>query len=380
MSIKSLTAAAAAAGVAVTGGLLVAKRTPAAPPIAIEAPAEAPAQRPAAPGVQGVLPDLSIVAERALKSAANITSTRLVRTDPLTQFMTGQLSRRDQSLGSGVVVDASGIVLTNTHVIGEDPQAQVLVGLPDRPDQPGRVIGIDSVSDVAVIQIEGRNLQTLPWGDSSQLRIAEWVLAIGNPYQLSGTVTLGIVSTINRSGAEVGAITDFIQTDAAINPGNSGGALVNQRGELVGINTLVISQTGGYEGIGFAIPSNTARRIMKELIDHGEVRWGSLGRVQWLNVGRERARAAGRGDAAGVLVYVIDPNSSAYRAGLREEDLVVAIDGRPVTDASQLSREIITASVGKTVKLDVMRDGPRRVSISVPVVSRESSPGRRGRG
>jgi S1-C subfamily serine protease len=374
MSLKLASFFGAVAGVAFAGGLLVAHRLP--PQETTSPPAvTAPAPEIDALSIQrglpsGPLPDLSVVAERALRAAANITSTRIVRTDPWTQLWTGQYAQQSQSLGSGVVVDPSGIVLTNTHVIG-DAGAEVSVSLADGRERPGRIVGIDEMSDVAVIKIEGNGLDALPWGDSSKLRIAEWVLAIGNPYQLSGTVTLGIVSTVNRSAAEVGAVTDYIQTDAAINPGNSGGALVNQRGELVGINTLIFSQTGGYQGLSFAIPSNTARRIMTELVDHGRVRWGSIGAVQVYDVTRDQAGRAGIGDSAGVLVGSIAPSSSAYRAGLRRLDFIVAVQGRPVPDTTHLTREIVNAPVGSRLKLDVIREG-RRLTIEVPVVARET--------
>jgi S1-C subfamily serine protease len=374
MSLRTATLAAVVAGAAFTSGLLVANRLPqqavpadAPPAVASPAPDAGAPQRVVA---GGALPDLSAVAERALKSAANITSTQIVRNDPWTQMLTRQLARRSQSLGSGVVVDPSGIVLTNTHVVGLDPRAEVSVSLDDGRARPGRILGVDQLSDLAVIKIEGQGLQALPWADSSQLRVAEWVLAIGNPYQLSGTVTLGIVSTVNRSAAEIGGVSDFIQTDAAINPGNSGGALINQRGELVGINTMIFSQTGGYQGIGFAIPANTARRVMTELVQHGEVRWGSIGAMEVLEVSLERARREGI-DSAGVVIYAIDPASSAARGGLREGDLIVAVEGRPVTTLAQLQREIATARIGSAVRIDVFR-GDRRTTVTVSVIARES--------
>jgi S1-C subfamily serine protease len=377
MSLRVASFAAVVAGLAFASGLLVANRLPpqdeAAAPATIAAPAPdaTPAQRLVA---GGALPDLSTVAERALKAAANITSTQIVRTDPLTQMWTGQMARRSQSLGSGVVVDPSGIILTNTHVVGLDPRAEVVVSLDDGRERPGRILGVDQLSDLAVIKIEGRDLPAIPWADSSQLRVAEWVLAIGNPYQLSGTVTLGIVSTVSRSASEIGGVSDFIQTDAAINPGNSGGALVNQRGELVGINTMIFSQTGGYQGIGFAIPANTARRIMTELVDHGEVRWGSIGAMQLREISLERARLAGI-DTAGVAVYAIDRTSSAARAGLREDDYIIAVEGRPVTTIAQLQREIVNARIGSTIRIDVIRND-RRTTVNVPVVARQTA--RRG--
>ncbi len=176
--------------------------------------------------------------------------------------------------------------------------------------------GSISVSDLAVIKVNAKNLPTLPWGDSDKLRVAQWVLAIGNPFQLSGTVTLGIVSTVSRSGAQVGGYANFIQTDAAINPGNSGGALVDARGELVGINSMIYSETGGNQGIGFAIPSNLAQRIMTELIKNHGISWGSIGEITWINVDHAAAEEYNL-TTTGAFVRSIARSSSAYRAGVR---------------------------------------------------------------
>src|SRR5690606_12085980 len=240
------------------------------------------------------LPDLSAIAERALDVSVNISSTSLVRVpvDPFFAPFFGNRVQRSQSLGSGVIVSPDGYILTNTHVVGNQPET-LRVTLGDGQERPARLIGTDQISDLAVIKIDETGLPTIPWGDSSQLRVAEWGLAIGNPFQLSGTVTLGIISTVRRSGDQVGTFQDFIQTDAAINPGNSGGALVNSRGELVGINTMIYSETGGYQGIGFAIPSNAAREIMNELIEHGYVTWGSIGRMTLVGIDANRAQRYG---------------------------------------------------------------------------------------
>jgi S1-C subfamily serine protease len=189
-------------------------------------------------------------------------------------------------------------------------------------------------------------------------------------------VTLGIVSTKSRSGAAMGAIGDFIQTDAAINPGNSGGALINARGELIGINTMIYSETGGYQGIGFAIPSNTARRIMDELIQNGAVAWGSIGAIQWIEVDAQRARRAGLGAVNGLYVYDLDSGSSAYHAGLRPEDIVVAVNDQPTTALDQLERVVVKAPVGSSVKLDIVRN-EKRQTLNVPIVSRQTAQRRR---
>src|SRR5207237_7127653 len=173
-----------------------------------------------------------------------------------------------------------GYVLTNNHVIG-DTRAEVSVTMPDKRELRAKIVGVDEATDIAVLKIGATSLPVLPWGDSSKLKVAEWVLAIGNPFQLNQTVTLGIVSATGRSlEGRLATYEDFIQTDAAINPGNSGGALVNARGELVGINTAIYSESGGYSGIGFAIPSNLARRVMDDLIKYGQVRRGTISGIQ----------------------------------------------------------------------------------------------------
>lgn len=364
-------------GFGFAGGMLVASRFSADAPttaVADQAPAAMPSAAPPRQGVPlaaaSTMPDLSSVAEAALKAAANISSTTTVtRRSPWPFWFDDQpQSEQSQSLGSGVVVSSDGLILTNTHVIGNNGSVpDIRVTLSDGRERPGRIVGIDDLSDLAVVKVDAKNLPTLPWGDSGKLRVAEWVLAIGNPFQLSGTVTLGIVSTVSRS--QSGAFTDFIQTDAAINPGNSGGALVNARGELVGINSMIYSETGGYQGIGFAIPSNSARMLMEELVAHGSVSWGSIGFVDLLDA--STARRYGFGELPGPIVTRINTGSAAYRGGLRLNDIIVAFAGQPVTDASQLSILVARAKAGSQVKMDVQRDG-RRVSLNVLVESREA--------
>jgi S1-C subfamily serine protease len=356
----------------VTGWVLSGRPTMTAPSVTEQAQ---PAGRSSGLPPAAALPDLSTVAEAALKVSANITSTTVSgpRDDFFSQFFGGGVRfQQPPTLGSGVLVSREGYVLTNTHVIG-NAGAQVRVTLDDGREREGRLIGIDDVSDLAVVQVETSNVAPLPWGDSSKLRVAEWVMAVGNPFQLSGTVTLGIVSNVNRSAAQVGSeYSDFIQTDAAINPGNSGGALVNARGELVGINTMIYSSSGGYQGIGFAIPSNTAREIMNELIKNGVVRWGSLGAgrtVQWYEIDRTTARQNDLGDVEGLLVRQMLRESPLYTAGLRPRDIVVRFNGQPVTTLEQLNRLVIRAKPGSRVPMEVVRDG-RPITIDVPIRER----------
>jgi S1-C subfamily serine protease len=211
----------------------------------------------------------------------------------------------------------------------------------------------------------------MPWGDSSKLKVAEWVLAIGNPYQLSQTVTLGIVSAVNRTNLGVSSYEDFVQTDAAINPGNSGGALVNARGELVGINTVIFSQSGGYQGIGFAVSSNLARRIFNDLRQYGEVRRGEMvgiDEVQPLTT--QGAAGLGAPDLQGAMIASIYRDSPAYRAGLRPGDVIVTVNGTTVTDPAHLSRLVSDAPIGGTARVGIIREG-RRLELQVPIGSRQ---------
>ena len=363
------------AGGFASGLMLSGRLTPREPAVAAASAEQAPPTTRPAPFPQGgALPDLTAVAEAALRVSANISSTTVQRVNnPMFEFLTGQADiRTAQSLGSGVVVSRDGYVLTNTHVIG-DEGADVKVTLQDGRERPGKIIGIDDVTDLAVIKIDAQNLDTLPWGDSSRLRVAEWVLAVGNPFQLSGTVTLGIVSTVSRSGNQVGAYSDFVQTDAAINPGNSGGALVNARGELVGINTMIYSESGGNQGIGFAIPANRARRIMEELIKTGSVAWGSLGPLGLMTMNPAVADYYRLSRATGVLALRMPRNAPAARAGLENGDIIISFNGQPVTNQDQLERLIKETKIGSVARLGVFRYRTGREAIvEVPVMNRAS--------
>ena len=367
-------------GLVVSGRLSLTGPSDAAPPASIPAIA-APQGATATPvraALPETLPNLSDVAEAALRVSVNISSTVTTRVrDPIQEFFWGQRAQRSQSVGSGVVVSPDGYILTNTHVIG-NAGAAIRVTLADGQELPARIVGIDQLSDLGVVKVDAEGLPTLPWGDSSRLRVAEHVLAIGNQFGvLSGTVTLGIVSTVTRPGDRLGAVEAFIQTDAAINPGNSGGALVNTRGELVGINTMIFSETGGYQGIGFAIPSNRARQIMTELIENGSVSWGSIGLeyMDALMINTATARRYGL-PATGVFVRGLSPNSSAYRAGLRPGDTIQRVKGETITSPDQIERLVIRERVGATVDLDVVREDGRQLTLAVPVVARQDSNGR----
>ncbi len=332
------------------------------------------ARPPAVPGV-----DFTEVAARAVPAVTNISSMQVVRRrnspfamDPFFQFffgdqdLFGESSRPAQSLGSGVVVSPDGYILTNNHVLGDDVRS-ITVVFADKREVAARVVGVDPYTDLAVVKVDLTGLPVLPWGDSSKLRVAEWVLAIGNPFQFNQTVTLGIVSALGRH-LGLSVYEDFIQTDAAINPGNSGGALVNARGELVGINTAIYSESGGYQGIGFAVPSNTARRVVDDMIRYGQVRRGSIGVLEVTTLTEYLAHQLGAPGVRGVLVSRMRRDSEAYAAGIRPGDIIVSVNGTPIEDAPQLQRAIADAPIGSTARIGLIREG-RRVDVRVRIGS-----------
>ncbi len=339
----------------------------------------------AVPASPAVLPDLSAVAAKAIPSVMNIASLQVVRTqnspfasDPMFRYFFGdQLaaprSRIAQSLGSGVIVSSDGYILTNNHVVG-DARAQVSVVMRDKRELKAKIIGTDEWTDIALLKIDDRALPVLPWGDSSRLKVAEWVLAIGNPFQLNQSVTLGIVSALGRSlGGSLATYEDFIQTDAAINPGNSGGALVNARGELVGINTAIFSESGGYQGIGFAVPSNLARHVMDDLLKYGEVQRGSMPGVFVAALTTQMAEELGAPNTRGALVNQMSQQSDAFTAGLRPGDIIITFNARPVEDAAAFMRMLGDSKAGTAAKLEILRES-RRLEVTVPITrSRRSA-------
>jgi Do/DeqQ family serine protease len=362
------------AGLVLTGRMQTAGESAAAPQEHLADGAGAPQGRSAA--APAGLPDLTAVAQRAIDSVTNISSTQIVRrrvspffNDPFFRFFDQRdlwREQREQSLGSGVVVTADGYVLTNQHVVG-DAGAEVVVALTDKAEMRARVVGIDEWTDLAVLKVDAQNLPTLRWGDSSKLKVAEWVLAVGNPFQLNQTVTLGIVSATGRSlEGRLATYEDFIQTDAAINPGNSGGALINARGELVGINTAIFSQSGGYQGIGFAVPSNLARHVMNDLIEFGSVRRGTITGIELQQLTEYAARQLGASTARGALIASVSPRSDAYRAGLRQFDIITTFNETEIDDAYEFLRLLADAKVGSTVRLGLFRQG-RTLTVDVTV-------------
>jgi len=257
------------------------------------------------------------------------------------------------SAGSGVIVDAAnGYVLTNHHVI--KGAREVMVTLKDRRQLQAQVVGSDAGTDIAVLRIQGGGLKALPFGDSETLRVGDYALAIGNPFGLGQTVTSGIISALGRSGLNIEGYEDFIQTDAAINPGNSGGALVNLRGELIGINTAIIGPSGGNVGIGFAVPSNMARSVMTQIIRHGEVRRGRFG-ASSQDVTPELAQAMGLTTSEGVVIVEVADESPAQRAGLRRADVVTHVNGRRVRSSADLRNQVGLTPIGEELELRILR-------------------------
>jgi serine protease Do len=325
-------------------------------------------------------PDFTRIAGQAVKGVANISSLQVVRTrnspfanDPFFRYFFGDdeqfgsRDRRSLSLGSGVIISADGYVITNSHVVGENVR-EITIALPDKREIKGKVVGSDPTTDIALLKIPVASLPVVPWGDSAQLKVGEWVLAIGSPFQLSQTVTAGIVSAVGRANMGFADYEDFIQTDAAINPGNSGGALINSRGELVGINTGIYSESGGYQGIGFAVPSRLAQRIVADLMKYGEVQRGSIGYIGIERLSPQLAEEFGVDNTNGALVSRMSRASEAYDAGIRPGDVIVAFNNQEISDPSQFLRLVSDAKIGTTVTVKVLRSG-RSLEFRLPIMS-----------
>ena len=266
----------------------------------------------------------------------------------------GPPPHRGGGLGSGVIVSPDGYILTNNHVI--DGARTVTITLPDKREFTGKIVGADPKTDLAVVKIDGQSLPTVSWGDATKLQVGEYVLAVGNPFGLNSTVTLGIVSALGRGRMGITQYEDFIQTDAAINPGNSGGALVNTKGELVGINTAIFSQTGGYQGVGFAVPTSMSKPIYESLVKNGKVVRGFLG-VSIQDLTQDLAKSFGIKDAKGALVSDVRDEGPADQAGLKQGDVITTYQGSPAEDAVVLQRQVTKTAVGTKVTIRVIRDG-----------------------
>ena len=328
------------------------------------------------------------IVKKVAPSVVNIFSTRFVKerprrnpfaNDPIfRQFFGDQFpddgdnrehTRKEESLGSGVIVAPNGYILTANHVVADADEVKVSIG-DDKKEYPAKIIGKDAVTDVAVLKISAEDLPAITLADSDQLEVGDVVLAIGDPFGVGQTVTMGIVSALGRSGFDFDGdnqphIQDFIQTDAAINPGNSGGALVDTEGRLVGINTAIISPSGGNNGIGFAVPVNLARTVLERLISGGKMTRGYLGVVpQDLNPGL--AQQFGLPDENGALVGDVVPGSPADKAGLQAGDVIVSVDGKPITGADNLKVVVSQLEPGSSAQVGIIRGGSTK-TISVPL-------------
>ncbi|MBW2056639.1 MAG: DegQ family serine endoprotease [Deltaproteobacteria bacterium] len=332
-----------------------------------------PARAGAADSQPAVVASYSAVAKKAMPAVVNISSEKIIRTEetPMSPFFSdpffrrffgeGMLpfggiprERRARSLGSGVIVDPSGQILTNNHVIAG--ATEITVFLTDKRQFKAKVIGADPKTDLAFLKIDGEGFPFLPLGDSARLDVGDVVLAIGNPFGIGQTVTMGIVSAKGRAAVGIADYEDFIQTDAAINPGNSGGALINLKGELIGINTAIISRSGGYQGIGFAIPSNMARVVMKSLKKYGRVIRGQVG-LKIQEVTPQIAKAFGLDQVKGALVSDVIPQSPADKAGIRRGDIILEYGGRSVQDAAHFRNMVVLTPIGTKVPVKIFREG-----------------------
>ncbi|HEU4684043.1 MAG TPA: DegQ family serine endoprotease [Nitrospira sp.] len=280
-----------------------------------------------------------------------------------------QRERKERGQGSGVIVDPNGIIITNNHVVNKADEIRVF--LSDKRDFKAKLIGTDTKTDIAVLKIDATNLPTVPFADSDQLEVGEFVLAIGSPFGLTQSVTMGIVSAVGRASMGIAEYEDFIQTDAAINPGNSGGALVNMRGELVGINTAIFSQSGGNMGIGFAVPSNLSRSIMDQLIRTGKVVRGWLG-VAIQELTPELASQFGVPEAKGVLVSDVMDDSPAKKAGFERGDVILEFDGKAMDSPTQLRNGVAQTPIGRKVLVKVIRDKKQK-TLDVTIVEQPKS-------
>jgi serine protease Do len=353
--------------------------------------AQRPAPGSAAPTViaptAAAMPDFSRVAARTIPAVVNVSSQQVVRRrmTPFDLFLDpdGQFSGQsvENSLGSGVIVSPDGYILTNNHVVTGDGRAalrdvvDITVVMSDKQEMPAKVIAVDQGTDLALLKVEPKkSLPAMPWGDSDKLKVAEWVLAIGNPYQLSETVTLGIVSAINRRQPDINEFGNFIQTDAAINPGNSGGALINANGELVGINTAIFSQSGGYQGIGFAVASNLARQVISDLQTYHEVRRGTINAMTLMPLTTLVAQRLGvpGENTRGVVVREVLAGSTADRVGFQRYDIIVSYNGTDVVDSNELIRLVGETRIGSTATIVVLRKG-KRTELKVPIEQRRQT-------
>jgi serine protease Do len=367
------------------GGVVIAKTSHSG--VKAEAPIYAPASN-AAPVPAPLMSSYAPLLKEALPEVVNIASSRMVQhadeetsnpmlDDPFFRQFFGNRSPRDgqqqgsrrqmpqqekeRGLGSGVIVGTNGYILTNNHVV--DGATDINVSLRDKREFTAKIVGRDPKTDIAVLKINAENLHAIPLGDSSKVQPGDLAFAIGDPFGVGQTVTMGIVSATSRANLGIEDYEDFIQTDAAINPGNSGGALIDAKGELIGINTAILSGSGGNQGVGFAIPVNLAKRVMDQIVDHGQVIRGFLG-ATIQDVTPTMAAALKMNDSNGVLIGDVTAKGPAAQAGVKPGDVVIKMNGQPVADASSLRLRVSQTDPGTTVPLTVLRDG-NPVNLSV---------------
>ncbi len=274
-------------------------------------------------------------------------------------FWGDMLPKRARTVGSGILISSDGYILTNNHVIDGAVDNEIEVVLNDKRTFKGRIVGQDPTTDLAVLKIDARGLPAITIGNSDKVSVGEWVLAIGNPFRLRSTVTAGIVSALSRDVQIIDdqmRVESFIQTDAAINKGNSGGALVNTSGELIGVNTAIASQSGSYQGYGFAVPSNLASKVAEDIIEHGHVRRALLG-VTIVSVDASMAEQLNMDRIRGVYISGISPGSAADKHGLRADDVILSVNGEKVNESNQLQQKIAVLNPGDIVELKIYREG-----------------------
>ena len=320
-------------------------------------------------------------AKRAIPAVVNVFTKKQVRgtrnplmDDPVFRHFFGdRIDPRPQevaNLGSGVIVSANGFILTNHHVV--DGADEIQIALSDGRTLPAKVVGSDPETDLAVLKIDAKNLPAITFGQSDSMRVGDWVLAIGNPFGVGQTVTLGIVSALGRSHLGVNTFENFIQTDAAINPGNSGGALVDAAGNLVGINSVIYSRTGGSQGIGFAIPVSLAKQVMEQIVREGSVTRGWVG-IEVQDLSPELMESFDLKNGQGALIAGVLKSGPADRAGVKPGDVLVAVNGKPVTDSSSLLNLIAVLKPGETARLAIARKNSN-MEFSVKVARRPPQP------